>query len=142
MRKRLDLLCLIKPEATVFTRAVSFSCENLKAFSEKLKEHMSSLKFRANKICNSDEMCSSPVHVPAKIISAKGVKQVGNVTTRERGTNATMIVAVNVIGKHVYPKLIFPTVNFKNHILSGALTASVEVLTQHIGQMRGCFLNI
>ena len=71
MRKCLELLCLIKSEATVLTRAISFSCENLKAFSEKLKEHMSSLKFRGNKISNSDETCSSPVQVPAKIISAK-----------------------------------------------------------------------
>jgi len=53
-----------------------------------------------------------------------------------------MIIAVNAIGKHVYPKLMFPSVNCMTHNLSGAVTASVEVLTQHICQMTGYFLNI
>ena len=38
----------------------------------------------------------------------------------------SVIVAVNAIGKHVYPMLIFPRVDFKDHILSGALTASIR----------------
>jgi hypothetical protein len=40
MRKYLLLLCLRRPEATILTRAVSFSCENVKGFFEKLKEHL------------------------------------------------------------------------------------------------------
>jgi len=48
---------------------------------------------------------------------------VGNVTTGEREVNVSMIVAVNAIGKHVYPKLMFPRVKCMNHILSGALNS-------------------
>jgi hypothetical protein len=53
------------------------------------------------------------------------MKQVGSVTSGERGINVTMIVAVNAIGNHVPPMLIFPRVHFKNHMLSGAPTASI-----------------
>jgi hypothetical protein len=35
-----------------------------------------------------------------------------------------MFVAVYAIGKHVYPMLIFPSVDFKNHGLTGVFTAS------------------
>jgi hypothetical protein len=76
------------------------------------------------KISNLYEMCSSDVHVSSKIISAESIKHVGSVTTGERGINIS-VVAVNAIGRHVYPMLIFLRMNFKNHILSGALTASI-----------------
>jgi hypothetical protein len=85
---------------------------------------MTSHKFIANKISNLYEMCSSNVHVPSKIISAERIKHMGSVTTGEREINIS-VVAVNAIVKHVYPMLIFPRVNFKNYILSGALTALI-----------------
>jgi hypothetical protein len=47
------------------------------------------------------------------------------VTSGERGINVTMIVAVNAIGNHVPPMLIFPRVHFKDHMLTVAPTASI-----------------
>jgi len=41
------------------------------------------------------------------------------------GTNVTMIVATLAIGNHAPPVLILPTVHFKNHMLTGAPTASL-----------------
>ena len=55
----------------------------------------------------------------------KGAKQVGSVTSGERGANITMIVAVNAIGNHVPPMLVFPRVHFKMHVLNGAPTGSI-----------------
>ena len=43
----------------------------------------------------------------------------------ERGINITMIIAVNAIGNHIPPMLIFPRVHFKNHMSTGAPTASI-----------------
>jgi len=40
------------------------------------------------------------------------------------GIALTMITAVNVIGNHVPPMLIFSRVHFKNHMMTGAPTAS------------------
>jgi hypothetical protein len=62
---------------------------------------------------------------PPKIICAKGIKQVGSVTSGERGINAAMIVALNATCKHVPQMLIFPTEHFKDHMLTGAHTASI-----------------
>jgi hypothetical protein len=47
------------------------------------------------------------------------------VNSGERGTNVTMIVDVNAIGKQVPPMLMFRRVDFNNHVLTGALTASI-----------------
>jgi hypothetical protein len=50
---------------------------------------------------------------------------VGVVTSGERGINITMIVAVNAIGNHVHPMLIYPSVHFKNYMLIGNFSASI-----------------
>jgi hypothetical protein len=63
------------------------------------------------------------VSVPSNIICAKGIKQVGGVTSGERGKNVTMIVAVNAIGNHVPSVLILTIVLLKQHMLTGAPTA-------------------
>jgi hypothetical protein len=62
---------------------------------------------------------------PPKIICVKGIKQVRSVTSGVRGINVTMTVAVNVIGNHVPPMLVFPREHFKDHMLSGAPAASI-----------------
>jgi hypothetical protein len=86
---------------------------------------MSRQKFSGNKICNLDETCNSTVLVPPKIICAKGMKQVGSVTSGERGINVTVTVPVNAIGNHVPPMFIFPRVHFKYYMLTGAPAASI-----------------
>jgi hypothetical protein len=57
-------------------------------------------------------------------------------TSGERGINVTITVAVNAIGNHVPPMLIFPKVHFKDHMLTGAPTASIGGANQQVGQMR------
>ena len=49
----------------------------------------------------------------------------GRLTSLARGTKVTMTVALNAIGSHVPPALILSRVHFKNHMLTGAPTASV-----------------
>jgi hypothetical protein len=45
----------------------------------------------------------------------------------ERRKNVTMIIAVNAIGNHVPPVLIFVRVHYKNLMMTGAPTDSVGV---------------
>jgi hypothetical protein len=63
-------------------------------------------KFSANKFYNLSEP-GNCIHILLKTICAKGMKQVGNVTT----------AALNAISNHIPPMLIFPRINFKDHTM-------------------------
>jgi hypothetical protein len=62
--------------------------------------------------------------VPPKILAPGGIKQLGSMTSGERGQSITMIAAINAAGNHLPPMLIFPRVHFKNLMLKGAPVGS------------------
>ena len=55
---------------------------------------------------------------PEKIVARKGIKQVGAVTSAERGTLVTLACAVNALGNSIPPMLIFPRKKFHPHFIS------------------------
>ncbi|KAJ8935909.1 hypothetical protein NQ318_000001, partial [Aromia moschata] len=68
-------------------------------------------------IWNVDETGCSTVTNPPKIIAMRGSKQVGQVTSAERGTLVTMLGFVNAAGGTIAPAFIFPRVNYKDIML-------------------------
>ncbi|GBP40289.1 hypothetical protein EVAR_83979_1 [Eumeta japonica] len=72
-----------------------------------------------------DETGLSTVHVPPRILAPLGAKQVGSMTSAERGTTVTMIAAINAGGGFIPPMLIFPRVNFKHFMITGAPEGSI-----------------
>ena len=76
--------------------------------------------FSADCIYNIDETGLTTVHKPVKVIAGKGVKQVGQVTSAERGTLVTMVGCINALRNFIPPFLIFPRVHFHSHMLKGA----------------------
>ena len=54
-------------------------------------------------IYNIDETGITTVQKPSKIVAAKGTKQVGAMTSGERGTLVTMAVAVSGVGNMLPP---------------------------------------
>jgi len=90
------------------SRATSFNKFNVSAFFNNLINCLSRSHFTPDRIYNLDETGNSTVHVPPKIIATKGTKQVGCMTSGERGLNVTMICAINAAGNHIPPLIIFP----------------------------------
>lgn len=61
-----------------------------------------------------------PVHRPSKILASKGQKQVGKITSAERGKLITAVCAFNAAGTYVAQMLIFPRVFFNDRLQHGA----------------------
>ncbi|XP_018344908.1 PREDICTED: uncharacterized protein LOC108750148 [Trachymyrmex septentrionalis] len=70
-------------------------------------------------IWNMDETGITTVHTPNRVVACRGMKQLGKMTSAERGTLVTVAVAVSAIGNMVLPFFIFPKVNYKNHFIQG-----------------------
>jgi len=64
------------------------------------------------------------VHTSNRLVAGRGIKQVGKVTSAERGTLVTICCAVNVLGNSIPPFFVFPRVYFKDAMLIGSPVGS------------------
>jgi transposase len=115
--KRHNDLTIRTPEATSIGRAASFNEENAALFYDNLKIVRERNNFEAKDIYNVDETGCTTVQKPTKVIAETGVKQVGAITSSERGQLVTICCAVNAIGHAIPPLFIFPRVHFKEHFI-------------------------
>ncbi|KZR97022.1 Uncharacterized protein APZ42_008323, partial [Daphnia magna] len=60
------------------------------------------------------------VQVPDRIVGRRGKKQIGSLTSQERGTLVTLCMAVSAVGNSVPPFFVFPRVHMKDDFLVNA----------------------
>lgn len=120
-----DKLSLRKPQATSLSRATAFNKVTVAAVFNNYKSILERHSFQPNDIWNCDETGITTVHVPPKVLAAKGKKQIGGMTSDKNGTLVTMIAAVSASGNSVPPLFVFPRVNFKPFMLNVAQVCSI-----------------
>lgn len=105
--KRNRCLSIRKPEATSINRIQGFCPEENDKFFDNLEKLMKQYNFPASRIWNQDETGITTVHSPNKILAPKGQKQVGSITSGERGKTTTVLCAMSAAGAYTPPMFIF-----------------------------------
>ena len=137
-KKQFPDIALRTPESTSIARAVGFNRPQVDRFYNQLNQLQEKYQFSPSRIYNADETGVSNVHKNDKVLSIKGKKQVGKLTSAERGRNITVTFAMNVTGHFIPPLFIFPRkkMDKNGRLMIGAPPESIAV-PQETGWMNG-----
>jgi len=107
-------------EPTSIGRAVGCNSVQVGRYYDLLEEtYHTHQNIQPSHIWNVDESGLVTVHKPSKILAYKGQKQVGKITSGEKGRTITAVCAMNAVGMYVVPMLVFPRIYFNNRLLHG-----------------------
>lgn len=127
LRRHQDL-SIRKPEATSAARAMGFNKLTVGKFYQLLGDVYDKYKFTPNNIYNCDETGISIVSkTKSKILAMKGRKQVGSLSSAERGQTITIEICFNAAGTYMPPLIIFPRQRMKAELLDHAPPGSTAV---------------
>lgn len=119
--KRNPEISLRTPEATSLARAIGFNKVSVAKFFELLRQEYEKYNFGADRIWNVDETGVSTVpKKKSKVIGLKGKKQVGKLSSAERGTLVTAAVCMSAAGIFMPLMFIFPRKKPNNEFLDHA----------------------
>lgn len=126
-RERNSNISLREPEPTSAARARAFNKPQVMKFFSLLEKAVTDNGIPAHRIYNMDESGLNTVQKPPKVFASKGKKQVGAVTSAERGEHFTVVVCANAIGNFVPPAMIIPRKNYKAEFFDGSPPGCLEL---------------
>jgi len=118
-------LAIRSPEPTSIHRAIGFNAPCKQAFFKLYSEELQKNSFTPDKIFNVDESGFTVVHKPGKVLAKKGEKQVGKMTSGEKGETMTIVCAVSATGIFVPPMLVFKRKRMTKLLLRGSPAGSI-----------------
>lgn len=125
MRRHKELT-LRTPEQTSLHRVKSFSKENVQYFFINLDAVLTEHPYQAADIWNMDETGFSTVPTKiGKVISVRGSRRVGQISSQERGSMVTMALAVNAEGNSIPPFFLFARKNMQSSFMENSSPGAV-----------------
>jgi hypothetical protein len=113
--KRNNKLSIRTPQATSLGRATSFNKHNVQMFLANLGKVYDKYSFQCQDIY---DVALTTVRQPTRIIARKGVKQVGAMTSPERGSLVTITLAVSASGNSIPSFFVFPRKNYRGYFIA------------------------
>lgn len=113
-------LSLRSPEATSAARARGFNKKAVESFFNMIEPLQEEKQFPPSKIFNVDETGITTVQGrPSKVVALRGRKQVGTLTSAERGELATAVICMSASGVFIPPMIIMPRVRQRPEYANG-----------------------
>lgn len=118
-------LSLRMPQGISYARIKSFTRENVAAFFDLYEPLLEKINHNPARIFNCDETGLTIVqHKHLRVVGKKGKKQIGAITSAERGSLLTTVMCFSATGQYIPPFFIFPRKNMKMELMNGTPAGS------------------
>ena len=124
-------MTLRTPEPTSIARLAGFRKSEVQLFFDNLEGLMKKHAYPPNRVFNMDETAVSTVMDPPRVVSPKGARRVGVVTSAERGQNSTAVICCNAAGIFLPPQFIFARKRHNLRLEKGAPPGSVFTVSDN-----------